>query len=68
MNDAMLMVTFLYYVALGCTRDGQSHPAVSLCPLLLSTHWAWPRATALLVEFGELVYSVYTQGEPTRVP
>ena len=26
-------------------------PRVSLCPLLLSAHWAWPRASALQVEF-----------------
>ena len=43
-------------------------PRVSLCQVLLSAHWAWPRASALQVEFGELVYGVYTRGEPMKVP
>ena len=43
-------------------------PRVSLCPLLLSSHGAWSRASALQVEFGELVYDMYTRGEHTRVP
>ena len=35
-------------------------PRVSLCPLLLSAHWAWPRASAIQEEFGELVYMACT--------
>ena len=43
-------------------------PWVSLWPVLLFHHWAWPSASVLQVEFGELVYGMYTRGEPTRVP
>ena len=41
-------------------------PRVSLCPVLMSTHWAWPRATAFQVEFGELVYIACTLGASPR--
>ena len=44
-------------------------PRVTLCPLLLFHHWAWPRASALQVEFAELVYlyMAYTLRASARV-
>ena len=41
---------------------------VSLCPVLLSAHWEWPRASAPQVEFGVLLYGMYARGDPKRVP
>ena len=38
-----------------------------LCPLLLLQTWAWPRASVPQVGFGELVYGMYTRGEPMSV-
>ena len=66
MNNAMS--AYLYYVAMSCTRGGQSHPGCRSAQFLLSAHWAWPRATALQVEFGKIICGGYTRGEPTRVP
>ena len=56
MKDAMS--AYLYYVAVSYSW-WTVIPRVSLCPVLLFHHWAWPRARALQVEFGELVYGMY---------
>ena len=61
MNDAMS--SYLYYIAMSCNRSGQQWtPRVSLCPVLLSAHWAWPRASALQVVWRAGTYMACTLG------
>ena len=58
---------YLFYVAMSCTRGGQSHPGCRSAHFCCR-HTGHGPGLVPQVEFGEPVYGMHTRGETTRVP